>query len=252
MIGKLFALLVSPLGTSLLIGSVGLLFIRFFRAGVWRRVGWGLALFAFAWLWVWSTPMASDALRGKIEAMAGSRSVEKVSPSEVIVVLGGGVSGPRLPFRMYPDLGSASDRVWHAARLYKAGKGMQVVLSGGVVSTGDGSEADAMRRFLLDLGVPERAIVLEAGSENTFSNARLTRKWLGKDGIERIILVTSALHMPRARRIFERTGVQVIPAPTDYEVIEMPFSVLRLLPDAAALEGSSRAMKEVVGYVVAR
>jgi uncharacterized SAM-binding protein YcdF (DUF218 family) len=251
MIGQFVALLVSPLGTSLLIGGAAMLLLLF-RASFWRWLGWGMTLFAFAWLWFWSMPVVSEALRGRIEAAAGPHSAEEIGKAEVMVVLGGGVSGPLPPLRVYPDLGAASDRVWYASRLYKAGKGSRIVLSGGVVSTADGSEAAAMRLFLLDLGVPDRAIVLEAGSVNTMTNASLTRRLLARDGIHRIILVTSALHMPRARRIFERAGFQVISAPTDFEVIDMPFSVLRYMPDAAALEGSARAIKEVVGYVFAR
>jgi uncharacterized SAM-binding protein YcdF (DUF218 family) len=252
MIGKLFALMVSPLGTSLFIGSIALLLLLFVRSLYGRKLGSVLAVFSFGWLWIWSTPLVSDAFRGKIESMAGPRSVDDVASADVIVVLGGGVSGSRPPLRLYPDLGSASDRVWYASRLYKAGKGSRIVLSGGVVSTGDGSEAAAMRRFLLDLGVPEKVILEEDGSVNTVSNALYTRERLKRNGIDRIILVTSALHMPRSRRIFERTGFKVIAAPTDFEVIDMPFSVFRFLPDAGALEGSAHAMKEVIGYVFAR
>ncbi len=62
-----------------------------------------------------------------------------------------------------------------------------------------------------------------------------------------MILVTSALHMPRARRAFERAGIAVIPAPTDFEVAPGPFDPLDLLPNAGALDGSGRAMKEWVG-----
>jgi uncharacterized SAM-binding protein YcdF (DUF218 family) len=252
MITSIITLLLSPLGSSLLLGGAALLLLRFVRDGVLRRVAWGLALFAFAWLWLWSMPVASEALRGRIEAAAGPRALEEVAPAEVAVVLGGGVSGPRAPLRLYPDLGAAADRVWYAAQLYKTGKVRRVVLSGGVVETGDGSEADAMRRFLRDLGVPAQAIVLEPESVNTRTNASFTRELLAGEGQRRIVLVTSALHMPRARRMFERAGFEVLAAPTDFEVIDMPFTLLRLLPNAEALAGSARALKELAGYVVAR
>jgi uncharacterized SAM-binding protein YcdF (DUF218 family) len=252
MSGQFVASLISPLGTSLLFGGVALILLLFVRASFWRRPEWVMAVFAFSWLWIWSMPVVSDALRGRIEGMAGPRAVEQIAPAETIVVLGGGVSGFRLPLRLYPDLGSSSDRVWYASRLYKAGKGQRVVLSGGVISTGDGSEAEAMHQFLLDLGVPDKAIMLEATSGNTIANARKSYRLLSGQRVKRIILVTSALHMLRARRIFERAGFRVIPAPTDFEVIDMPFTIFRLLPDADALEGSARAMKELVGYVFAR
>jgi len=242
-LGKVVAWIISPLGTSMLVGGFGLLLQR---RGVW------LVRMALLWLWLWSTPLASMLLRGWIEGKAGPGSVEEVLPAEVIVVLGGGVGGAHLPFRQYPDLGPSSDRVWHAARLFKAGKGKRVLLSGGAALSGGQSEAGAMRRFLLELGVPDGFILLETSSTNTRSNARFVREMLAKDGVPRVILVTSALHMPRARRIFERAGFDVAPAPTDFEFVGVTWSVWAVLPDAAALEGSARAMKEILGYLLVR
>ena len=58
--------------------------------------------------------------------------------------------------------------------------------------------------------------------------------------------------MPRARAALEREGLQVHPAPTDFEVIDMPWDLLRVRPDADALQGSAREMKEIVGRMVGR
>ncbi|MEA3643447.1 MAG: YdcF family protein [Lamprobacter sp.] len=109
-----------------------------------------------------------------------------------------------------------------------------------------------MRGFLLDLGVPDRAIRLEGLSTKTVSNASATAALLQADGIEACMLVTSALHMSRARARFERAGLRVVPAPTDFEVIEMPMNLLRYVPDAAALRDSGRAFKELLGRWVGR
>jgi len=51
----------------------------------------------------------------------------------------------------------------------------------------------------------------------------------------------------RARALFEREGIRVIPAPTDHEVVDRPFELLDVVPAAEALEGSGRAIKEIVG-----
>lgn len=252
MMGQVVANVVSPLGTALLLGLACGLLRYFSRGGFWRQLGAVAGLLGWAWLYLWSTPLASDALRGALEARAGARTVAEVVPAPVMVVLGGGVSGPRLPWRPEPDLQAGADRVWHAARLYKAGKAPQMVLSGGNVRSGDGSEAEAMRVFLKDLGVPEAAMRLEDGSDNTAANAVLTASMLAQEKTRAVILVTSALHMPRARRAFERAGLDVHPAPTDFEVIAVPFDLLRVLPDAAALSGSARAIKELVGLALGR
>lgn len=250
MSAQLITSLFSPLGTSLLLGGCGVLLMFSFRRER-RRMGSIVTGVAFAWLWLWSTPWVSDALCGAIEAQAGPRDLAAVAPAPVIVVLGGGVSGPRPPLRPDPDLGASADRMWHTVRLYRAGKAQKLLLSGGAVRTGDGSEAHSMQRFMVDLGVPDAAMELEATSENTRSNADETVRLLAGQGIDRAILVTSALHMPRARRAFERAGLRVHPAPTDFEVIDMPFDLLRLVPTAAALQASTRGMKELVGILVA-
>ena len=252
MLGKLFTALISPLGTALVLGLVALCLAVLARRAWARRFAGLLGALALGWLWGWSTPLASDALRGWIEDQAGPRTVEEVPQAAAMVVLGGGVSGARVPRRPYPDLGAAADRLWYAARLFHAGKAGRVILSGGTVRTGDGSEAEAMREFLLDLGVQDSAVLLESASDNTATNASQTAAMLAAQGVDEIILVTSALHMPRARALFERAGLKVIPAPTDFEVIDMPFDALRLTPDVDALQGSARAIKEVVGRWVGR
>jgi uncharacterized SAM-binding protein YcdF (DUF218 family) len=252
MFPKLLTAAISPLGTALMVCLPCLLTASLATTARMRRCGTWLGIAGLAWLWIWATPLASDALRGAIEAQAGPRTIEAVAPAPVMVVLGGGVSGPRPPLRPDPDLGASADRMWHAARLYRAAKAPTLVLSGGTVRTGDGSEADAMRGFLIDLGLPAQALQVEAASDSTAANAAHSARLLVSQGIDRAILVTSALHMPRARQAFERAGVSVHPAPTDFEVIDMPFDLLRVLPDAGALQGSARAMKEIVGWLVGR
>ena len=268
MLGKVLMALVGPLGTALLFGMLALLLAsaghvsergpraaaRSARgfARTLRRLGLGCGVFACFWLALWSTPVVSDALRGWIEAQAGPAAVEALPRCEVAVVLGGGLSGPRLPNRPYPDLAASADRVWHAARLFHANKAGRLLLSGGEVHTGDGSEAEAMAVLLRDLGVPRDRILFEAASINTVTNAERTRAALKPFGPGCTLLVTSALHMRRAKRAFERAGLEVQPAPTDFEIIPMPFDVLRVLPSAYALQGSTRAFKELIGPLFGR
>ncbi len=267
MINDIVTALISPLGTALVLWSLSLILLAFApgdsdgesrisrrgsKANRWIRASRMLGVLGFSWLLVWSLPVASDSLRGAIENQAGPREISALPTQPVAVVLGGGVSGPRPPQRPDPDLNAAADRLWHAARLYHAGKAKQLLLSGGTMRTGDGSEAEAMRQVLLDLGVPEKAIWLEDASVNTASNAERTAKLLREKKIASVLLVTSALHMPRARAAFERAGITVHTAPTDFEVIPVAMGLYRVLPDAGALLGSSRGMKEIVGRWVSR
>jgi uncharacterized SAM-binding protein YcdF (DUF218 family) len=110
-----------------------------------------------------------------------------------------------------------------------------------------------MSAFLEDLGVPKSAILPESESRNTYENALFTKRLLDARGCKTILLVTSALHMRRARTIFQSVGLEVVPATTDYEIlIEAKPAPLPWLPDALTLEGSSRALKEYIGLIAFR
>lgn len=134
--------LVSPLGTALLLALLAAMVTLACRERArWRKAARWAAGLAVAWLWIWSTPVASHALRAWLEAQAGPAVVHGVVAAPVIVVLGGGIRGSDAPERPYPDLTQAADRVWHAARLYRAGKAPWVLLSGGAARPADASEA---------------------------------------------------------------------------------------------------------------
>ncbi|EGV18640.1 YdcF family protein [Thiocapsa marina] len=244
---KLLSQLAYPLGFSIVLASLALVLLI---AG-WRRSGL-LALSAgILWLALWSIPIVSDGLRLSLEGRFAHQPVGALPAADAVVVLGGGIRGgpPDWPD---PDLGRASDRVWHAARIYHGGKAARVIVSGGAMPwAGERrSEADGMLRFLTDLGVPPDAILLEGRSRNTRENALYTAEILSAEGIDRVLLVTSALHMPRALATFRSAGINAVPAATDFEVMPEPAHLMRWLPDAEALSDSTRALKEYVGWWV--
>lgn len=246
-VSKLSIALLSPLGASLFGGLLALILAWAGR----RRLAFGLGALAVIWLWFWSLPVASYWVRGYLEAQHPAVAVEAMPEAQAIVVLGGGVSPPDYG-EDYPNLELGADRIWHGARLLLAGKAPLVLLSGGSDPAYSAtSEAEAMRRFMLDLGVPSEAMVLEHRSRNTTENAECSAAMLAEQGIDRILLVTSALHMPRAKALFEAQGLTVIPAATDHEVHDWPLW-RDVLPETSALDGSSRAIKEIVGQWVGR
>jgi uncharacterized SAM-binding protein YcdF (DUF218 family) len=109
-----------------------------------------------------------------------------------------------------------------------------------------------MRQFLTDLGVPPDAVWIENHSRSTHENALQTARLLEQHGLQQVLLVTSALHLPRALATFRAAGINALPAPTDFEVMPQPPHLLRWLPDAQALADSTRALKEYWGLWVYR
>jgi len=241
-LSKLSIALMSPLGTALLLMLLGMLLARCGRP----RAAWSSVVLGFAWLVLWSLPPASNWLVSQVEQEFPFQPLSALPSAPAMVVLGGGIHPSRSAVTP-PNLESSADRVWYAARLYHAGKAPLLVLSGGSdPRTSVGTEAEAMRELLRDLGVPDLALLLEGKSRTTRENAIYSAELLRSRGIRRVLLVTSALHMHRAKKLFEQQGIEVDPAPTDHEA--RPLSSWQLvLPDAGALEGSGHAIKELVG-----
>jgi len=102
-------------------------------------------------------------------------------------------------------------------------------------------------------GVPETALLLEPQALNTYENALFSKKILQEQQIKTSLLITSAFHMPRAQLIFEKLGLKVIPAPTDFRTPSITSHpplraiLLGLLPDAKYLENTTLDLKEYLG-----
>ena len=202
-------------------------------------------------------------------AFALARSLEwqnlppaSLAKADVIVVLGGGTEGAQYP-RQSVEVNSAGDRMLYAARLYKQGASSHILLSGGNIDwmAADSSSPAADMADIIELaGVPGNALWLEERSLNTYENALFAREYLQAKGIRRVILVTSALHMPRARALFEHQGLEVIPAPTDFTVtqagwddlfsLNVPGQVINFFPGASSLGRTTNVLKEYFGIWV--
>lgn len=182
--------------------------------------------------------------------------------AEAIVILGGATKSAFAP-RPAVDLSEEGDRVFYGAQLYREGKAPLVIASGGRVEwRGGGSpESEDMVSILEALGVPKSAVLQDPTSLNTYQNAVNVRQILQQRGIRRVLLVTSALHMPRSVLIFKRQKIDAIPAPTDFLVTQseidepsssLPAMLLNFFPDADRLHRSTKALKEYIGLAVYR
>jgi uncharacterized SAM-binding protein YcdF (DUF218 family) len=161
------------------------------------------------------------------------------------------------------EVSEQGDRVLYAAKLYQEQKAPFIVASGGRIGwlTGGRPETADMAELLQLMGVPAAAIIQEPNSLNTYENAVEVKKILKKRGFQRVLLVTSALHMPRSLQIFRYQGIDAIPAPTDFLVSEIEAQapnrsfqsvILNLLPDAGRLDRTTQALREYIGLGVYR
>jgi uncharacterized SAM-binding protein YcdF (DUF218 family) len=254
-LSKLIPLFFYPLGLACLCLIVGLVFIwkRPRTAALCMALSLVILLFCSnAWVSRWLV-----------------RSLEwqnipstQLSPREAIVVLGGATKSA-FPPRPTVDLSEQGDRVIYAAQLYLQKKAPLIVLSGGRIDwRGSGtSESADMATVLTSLGIPKEALIEEPDSLNTYQNAVNVKKILEARQIRQVLLVTSAMHMPRSLLIFQKQGIDVVAAPCDFlvsqgEMQELSSSpkaaILNLLPDTGHLDEFTRALKEYVGLIVYR
>jgi uncharacterized SAM-binding protein YcdF (DUF218 family) len=221
--------------------------------GVPRRPR-ALCALALALLWGGGCRIVSERLAGALENRTAPLAASE-APADAIVVLGGGIM-PAVPPRRAPELSDAGDRVLEAARLWREGRAPLVVACGGSLD-GASAESSDLATLLRFLGVAPEVILEESLSRTTRENALETRRLLDPLAARRILLVTSALHMPRAAALFRGQGFEVVPAPTDWLVVEPgPRSRLgvafSLLPKVESLALTTRALREWLGLAVAR
>jgi len=256
LLSKLLPPLVYPLGL-----AFGLILLAVFlqRKPRLQRV---VLVMVLVLLWLGSNRWVSTFLTRSVEWQY--LPLKELPHADVIVLLGGGTD-PAIYPRSTVELNGAGDRVFYAAWLYRQGAADHILASGGRIEwldAGSRPVAEDMADILVMLGVPREAIWLEGASRNTAENASESAKILQDKGITRIILVTSAFHMPRAVPLFEHQGLEVIPAPTDYSVTQadwesltepnLPAQILNLLPTADNLSTTTHVLKEYLGMLVYR
>ena len=208
----------------------------------------GIAGVAFAWSALWSIPLASETLRGALEHRYAVQEAAALPSADAIVVLGGGSNYAWLdrddvdPARLRSSRLAAGARAWHA------GKAPTVILSGGGV--GNTTEARRMAAAIQRLGVPPDALMLEERSHDTRDNARFSTALATERGGRHVLLVTSALHMPRAALLFTQAGAEVTPVPVPEGRPAVGVRG-RWLPSRRALWRSGRAFKEFAALTAA-
>jgi uncharacterized SAM-binding protein YcdF (DUF218 family) len=188
----------------------------------WRRIGLrlsasGLALLVVAGL----SPVANWSVLPLEERFAPAPGAKPPRDIAGIIILGGFEDGRLSAARGGLALNEAGERITEAVRIAHATPGARVVFTGGVAGmlTSSAPAGEAVRRFLLDLGIAPERILIEGASRTTWENAVLTRDLVKPRPGERWLLVTSAFHMPRSVGTFRKAGFDVTPWPVDFRTV---------------------------------
>jgi len=234
----LVGLVLPPMGPLLLVVA-GLLIVRRLT-----RLGNALVWFGVSAMLVLSMPIVATGLTSFMDD-APLFEPQFAATAQAIVVLGGGMR------RAAPEYGGDTlnclslERVRYGARIAER-TGLPMLVSGGYGFEGS-SEAVIMREVLeREFKISVRWI--EDRSRNTHENAVLSARALRGSGVQRIILVSHAVDIHRARSEFEKAGFEVIPAATVIPRLQFD-SYKELIPDASALQASSLVLYELLANV---
>ncbi|HEY9281412.1 MAG TPA: YdcF family protein [Eoetvoesiella sp.] len=238
--------LVIPLNLCITMLLIAVLFfiVRF------RKTAFLIASAAVCWGLFWSLPATSLWAGGRLEQFYPHGPPETMPTASAIVVLGGQTAQGRANWFEPYDSATASTRIATAAMLYAAGRAPLIIVSGAAYE-GKTSEAQVMARMLRQDGIPDSALILENKSANTYENGIYTTAILKRLNINRILVVTSALHMPRAIAVFKKLGITPIAAPVPPQIVvpnDPEFSFW--LPNMRTFGASRSIIKEYVGLLV--
>jgi len=249
LLSKSIALLILPPAGLILLAAVGLLFWKY-------RGAKGLIVVSLILLWALSTAPIRDLLISPLETHYAALKVnihtqKQLAQDDIaIVLLGGGIyeSAPEYAGRNALS-NHALMRTVYAADLARK-TGLDVYATGGTGLSGNKeSEGHVMKRWLVKFGVNPGNVFYENAAKNTWQNAANMQQILQRKNIKKIILVTTAWHMPRAVHIFKQQGLAVIPAPCAFVAKKSAYDLLSFLPKAGRLKDSSDALHEYMGIL---
>lgn len=211
------------------------------------KVSWTVCFIAVFSLWILSTPMVATFLAGTLEQnqALSSRQLEGVQ-ADAIIILSGSQNEYAPEFGEPVSGNEQLCRVRYGAFLQRQ-TGLPVLLSGGSVRGDEQRSLAETMAYDFENGYGQKASWLEKNSRTTAENARYSYNILATENKTTILLVTSSLHMMRAKWIFEQVGFNVLPSPTNF-IDRDSLNFNSFIPSANSLELSSEVIHEWLGF----
>lgn len=240
-LSKIFAALFLPI--TLFFLFLLFIFLRRLSGRTRRRC---LVVWAIAWFC--STSFGSGVIMRPLENRYEAPVVEKMNKVDVVVVLGGMIDANTLRGGR-PEFHDAVDRLTAALELVLKRRAEYILISGGsgLMLQGGLREGDVLKDYLVALGFPKEKILAERNSRNTRENAVESLKIIQGKKLKSVVLVTSAFHMPRSVRCFQKVGLEVIPFPVDFKAADHSTFPESFFPSSQGIGDFATAIREIVG-----
>ena len=206
-----------------------------------------LIYIAIGVLYIISTPIFSDNFFKLVEGSEYRKPISAIDSADAIVVLSGMLEINEVGDSTYVEWGDP-DRFYGGIELFKAGKAQKLVFTGGKMpwDKSKKTEGEVLKEFAISNGIPSDKILVTKDVENTADEAVAVKELIGSS--KRIILVTSAYHMYRAKRLFEKKEFNVIPFKVDFKTSgNDQVTFMDILPSALNLELTEIGIREIIG-----
>jgi uncharacterized SAM-binding protein YcdF (DUF218 family) len=206
-----------------------------------------LIYIAIGVLYIISTPIFSNNFFKLVEGSEYRKPISAIDSADAIVVLSGMLGINEVGDSTYIEWGDP-DRFFGGIALFKAGKAQKLVFTGGKMpwDKAKKTEGEVLKEYAISNGIPSEKIFVTKDVENTADEAVAVKELISPS--KRIILVTSAYHMYRAKTVFEKQGFIVISCKVDYKTNRNSIiTLIDFLPSSQNLELSETGIRETIG-----
>jgi uncharacterized SAM-binding protein YcdF (DUF218 family) len=233
---KIIALISSPLFLIIFLIFLGIIFKS-------KKI----SLLGFIVLIFCSLPIISSKLINYLEKDYILQNISNIDKADAIVVLSGMLKTIKFNNKLEYEFNEKVDRILSGIDLFKNDKAPLLILTRGKLPWSVGiPEGEYLKNFAMKFGIPEESIFLTDSVQNTHQEAKSVKKLLNSNEAK-IILVTSAFHMPRAKKIFESYNIKVIPFAVDFINTHSKLTIIDFIPSASSFLVTSVFVREMIG-----
>ena len=193
-----------------------------------------------------SLPIISNKFIAYLEKDYQPIEISEIENVDAIVVLSGMIRVVGDEENLKYEFTDSVDRFFAGLDLFNNNKSPILILTRGKMPWSLGiAEGEYLKELAIKYGVSEENIILTDEVQNTDQEAKAIKEILTEDA--KIILVTSAFHMPRAEKVFKAANINLIPYPVDFQNSKSKTTMMDFIPSAGSLFDTSHFVREMIG-----
>ena len=193
-----------------------------------------------------SLPIVSNKFIAYLEKDYQPIEISEIESADAIVVLSGMIRVIGDEENLKYEFNDAVDRFFAGLDLFNKNKSPTLILTRGKMPWSVGiAEGEYLKELAIKYNIPEEKIILTEEVQNTDQEAKAIKKILADNS--KIILVTSAYHMPRAEKVFKAANINAIPFPVDFKSYKSTTTMMDFIPSAESLFNTSHFVREMIG-----